>query len=78
MSQKFDEIENTDVRADGVLAGDLKRFYKVFGDDLVNQRSTTWRGLEPQERMLDPLELLAAHPTLMKRPVIEVNGQLYT
>ncbi len=66
----------TDVRADGVDAADLARFWQAFGDDLVNRRSTTWRNLSEGERLSDPMTLLAAHPTLMKRPVIDVDGQL--
>jgi arsenate reductase len=35
-------------------------------------RSTTWRGLSVAERELPaPDALLAAHPALMKRPVVE-------
>lgn len=70
-------LKVTDVRADGVAPLDLKRFFEEFGLGLVNQRSTTWRGLSLLEREDDPLELLAAHPTLMKRPVIEADGKLY-
>ena len=66
-----------DVRADGVSAGDLARFLDRFGADLVNRRSTTWRGLSKADRARDPADLLAAHPTLMKRPVIERDGALY-
>ncbi|WP_069299494.1 arsenate reductase family protein [Neptunicoccus sediminis] len=65
-----------DVRADGIAAADLARFYQAFGSDLLNTRSTTWRGLDEAERGRDPLDLLAAHPTLMKRPVIEAEGVL--
>lgn len=65
-----------DVRADGVDATDLARFSDAFGDALVNKRSTTWRGLSEDERAGDPIALLARHPTLMKRPVIEADGQL--
>ena len=66
-----------DVRRDGVDRGDLVRFYAEFGDALINRQSATWRGLDENERARDPVELLADHPTLMKRPVIEANGQLY-
>ncbi|MEL7212904.1 MAG: ArsC/Spx/MgsR family protein [Pseudomonadota bacterium] len=62
-----------DVRADGVPRADLERFYEAFGDALVNTRSTTWRGLSEAERAEDPIALLEAHPTLMKRPVIEAD-----
>lgn len=66
-----------DVRADGVEPADLKRFYETFGEALVNRRSTTWRGLSETDRAGDPLEVLSAHPTLMKRPVIDADGTLY-
>ena len=67
-----------DVREDGVARNDLERFQAAFGEALVNRRSTTWRGLDEAERAQDPLDLLAAHPTLMKRPVIETDdGALY-
>ncbi len=66
-----------DVRADGVPVGVLKSAYGQFGDALVNTRSTTWRGLDAAEREKDPLELLAAHPTLMKRPLIRQGDQMF-
>ncbi len=65
-----------DVRADGVAQADLARFYAAFGAALVNKRSTTWRGLGEEERAGDPVALLAAHPALMKRPVIEEGDTL--
>jgi arsenate reductase len=52
----------------------LLRFHEKFNDALLNTRSTTWRGLSEEERKSAPLDLLAAHPTLMKRPVIEADG----
>ena len=45
--------------------------WPAFGAALVNRRSTTWRGLSEDERGADPVALLGAHPTLIKRPVIE-------
>ncbi|UWQ02594.1 arsenate reductase [Aliiroseovarius crassostreae] len=70
------DLAVTDVRADGVAAEDLARFHAAFGEALVNKRSTTWRGLSEEERAGDPLALLAAHPTLMKRPVVEEGDRL--
>lgn len=66
-----------DVRRDPPDAATLARFLDAFGEALVNRRSTTWRGLGPEERALPPARLLAAHPALMKRPVIDVGGRLY-
>jgi len=48
-----------------------------FGADLVNRKSTTWRQLSEAERQRDPRELLAEHPALMKRPLIDDGGTLY-
>lgn len=47
------------------------------GSAALNTRSTTWRGLNAQARQSDPLDLLDAHPALMKRPVIEAAGTLH-
>lgn len=66
-----------DVRADGVPAEIMARAWARFGGKLLNTRSTTWRGLSEDERAIAPLELLAAHPALMKRPLIEAGGDLY-
>ena len=71
-------LEVVDLRDDGVGCADLERFHAAFGAALVNRRSSTWRGLGDAERARDPLDLLAEHPALMKRPVIETdNGALY-
>lgn len=66
--------EFRDVRTDGVPSEVLDRAFATFGDSLLNTRSTTWRGLSETERARDPLALLADHPTLMKRPLIEDAG----
>jgi len=71
------KVDTIDVRTDGVPPAELARFYDTFGDDLINRRSTTWRNLSEDERAKDPLTLLALHPSLMKRPIIERQGTLY-
>ncbi|SIT82078.1 Arsenate reductase, glutaredoxin family [Yoonia rosea] len=63
-----------DVRADGVSDADRAAIIAQFGDAAINRASTTWRGLTDAEKDAAPADLLAAHPTLMKRPVIEVDG----
>lgn len=60
-----------DIRAEPLSEPEIARFLNAFGDALVNRRSTTWRGLDTAERARPAAELLAAHPTLMKRPVID-------
>lgn len=66
-----------DVRAEGVPENLLQRAFAQFEGELVNTRSTTWRGLSESERQTPPLDLLKAHPTLMKRPLIATGDALY-
>lgn len=63
-----------DVRADGIAAADLDAMLAAFGDAAINRSSATWRALTEAERAADPAVLIAAHPTLLKRPVIERDG----
>lgn len=69
-----------DLRRDGVDAATIQRWLDAVGAErLVNRRSTTWRQLAPGDRpeldAPDLAEQLAAHPTLIKRPVFEsANG----
>ncbi|THH35775.1 arsenate reductase [Aliishimia ponticola] len=71
------EAEFVDVREvplpDAVLASALDR----FGTDLVNTRSTTWRGMSDEDRAMAPDAQLRAFPALMKRPLIQAGDQMY-
>ncbi len=67
--------EVIDVRKDGVAADDLARIVSQFGEGAINRASTTWRGLTDDEKQGDPVALLSDHPTLMKRPVIDADGE---
>ena len=66
-----------DVRADGVGPADRAAIVARFGDSAINRASTTWRALGEQDRAADTPDLLATHPTLMKRPVIH-DGDVWT
>lgn len=68
-------VEFTDIR-EGAGEADFRRWIDALGADaLVNRRSTTWRGLDEAARAAaegpGAAALLAAHPALAKRPVIE-------
>lgn len=71
------KAELVDVRMSGVPEEVLAAGLEQFGAALVNRRSTTWRGLSGAERAGDALALLTAHPSLMKRPLIEDQGRLH-
>lgn len=75
--KEIDNVEFVDVRADGLPADVRDAALTQFGDSLLNTRSTTWRGLDESQRARPAIELLADHPTLMKRPLIEAEEQLF-
>jgi arsenate reductase (glutaredoxin) len=64
-----------DVRADSLSPGDIQAWLDAVGADvLINRRGTTWRGLDDAakaraEDSKTVVELLAANPALIKRPV---------
>jgi arsenate reductase (glutaredoxin) len=71
------EASFRDIRAQPLTGPEIAEFLAEFGDGLINRASTTWRGLSDDARAQDPHTLLAAHPTLMKRPVIRAQGKHY-
>ncbi|MEM0976638.1 MAG: ArsC/Spx/MgsR family protein [Pseudomonadota bacterium] len=60
----------SDVRVHPLGAERLQGLYDLFGEKLVNTRSTTWRGLSDHDRGRPHLSLLEEYPALMKRPVV--------
>lgn len=73
--QAFDFI---DIRAEAELELLVPGWLEAAGaDKLVNRRSNTWRNLSEAERSADPALLLIANPTLVKRPVIVRDTQVF-
>lgn len=66
-----------DIREVPLTAVERRQFLGTFGDRLVNRASTTWRSLSDDARQGPADGLLAAYPTLMKRPVIAVGDDLW-
>lgn len=59
-----------DIREASLSEALLDQALAQFGADLVNTRSTTWRGMDAAARGMAARDQLRAHPTLMKRPLI--------
>lgn len=75
------EHRYTDLRADGVDAAMIAGWARAVGRDrLLNRRSSTWRSLGAAERDVgdddDAVRLMAAQPTLIKRPVLVIDGDV--
>lgn len=46
-----------------------------FGDKIVNRASLTWRAMTDDERNLAPAAMMAAKPSVMKRPAVVAGDQ---
>lgn len=70
-----------DLREDGLTAELLDRLLdRAPAMSLLNRRSTTWRNLDDADKeALDAAharELMLAHPTLIKRPLLDTGSEL--
>ncbi|HEX4918789.1 MAG TPA: ArsC/Spx/MgsR family protein [Limnobacter sp.] len=76
------EVAFHDFKKHGVDAQLLDEWMAAFGaDKVINRKGTTWRGLDEQVKAsADTLEgakaVLLAYPSVIKRPVVEYQGQL--
>ncbi len=72
------DVAFVDIRTEADLVTKVPLWLEAVGAHrLLNTRSTTWRGLDEAARKTDPQKLLIAHPTLIKRPVIEAGSQIH-
>ncbi|CAO1659338.1 Spx/MgsR family RNA polymerase-binding regulatory protein [Vreelandella arctica] len=66
-----------DLRKDGLSAGLLEHILERLPlADVVNKRSKTWRDLPQEEKDAfdtSARQMLVKHPTLLKRPLLEVD-----
>lgn len=72
------DVDFHDVREDGVSKTQISKWAKAAGwETMLNKSSTTWRSLSDAQKAgvneKKALALMAEHPTLIKRPIIE-NG----
>ena len=71
-------------RESGITATRLNAWSRQVGwEQLLNKKSATWRSLTPVQQAAvtsqkAAVQLMAAHPTLIKRPVIEYNNKIIT
>ena len=71
-----------DYKTSGIDAATLRAWCAQVGRDaLVNRRGLTWRRLDEERKQgLDEaraIDLMLANPSLIKRPVLEMNGRIH-
>ena len=77
------EYEFSDFKKQPPTEGDTRAWLAdVPSDTLLNRRGTTWRRLTPEQQAAaaDPaaaVALMAAEPSLIKRPVLEHGGAFH-
>lgn len=70
-----------DVREDGLTKPLVEGWVKALGwEKVLNKASTTWRELPDKDKAgvdaRKAVVLILAHPTLVKRPVLDHGGEL--
>jgi arsenate reductase (glutaredoxin) len=71
------EYQFHDVREQALDEQQLSQWLSELGDKLLNKRSTTWKQLDDSAKLQaadDPVKLLLAKPTLMKRPLLDTGS----
>ena len=71
-----------DFRGDGLEPGQAQHWLQEIGiDNLINKRGTTWKHLDENTRNSlgehNAAALLAAQPTLIKRPLLDIGHQRF-
>ncbi|MGM0823776.1 MAG: Spx/MgsR family RNA polymerase-binding regulatory protein [Pseudomonadota bacterium] len=79
LDEKGIPFKTYDLRKDGLSAALLEHIlHRVPLVEAINKRSKTWRELSDEEKDFDAnsgRELLLKHPTLLKRPLLEVDDE---
>lgn len=77
------DYEFHDFRSDGLSEEKVEQWLEDLGwETLVNKRSTTWKQLDTVSRDTmnrgSAKEAIMAHPTLIKRPLLDTGHSLFT
>lgn len=59
-----------DVQKDPLSEDERAMLAREFGEKIINRASLTWRGMSEAEREADPVAMMGAKPSVMKRPAI--------
>ncbi|MDO5646767.1 arsenate reductase family protein [Paracoccus sp. (in: a-proteobacteria)] len=68
-------VDFRDVQKDPLTDDERADLVQRFGEKIINRASLTWRVMSDDERSTDPVAMMAAKPSVMKRPAI-IAGDL--
>jgi len=76
------EYQFHDYRKQGINSELVKEFCASLGwENVLNKRGTTYRQLSQEQKNSlteqNAIELLVEHPAMIKRPILNHNGQLH-
>jgi arsenate reductase len=64
------QVNFRDVQKQPLSEPERQRLVDEFSDKLINRASLTWRAMSEDERTADPVAMMGAKPSVMKRPAI--------
>jgi len=68
-------VDFRDVKDAPLSQQERERLVGEFGDKLINRASLTWRGMSEADRAEEPVAMLGARPSVMKRPAIVAGDE---
>ena len=63
-------VQFRDVQKQPLTEDERSRLVQEWGDKIINRASLTWRAMSDEERAADPVAMMGAKPSVMKRPAI--------
>ena len=67
-------VEFRDVQKQPLSDAERATLFADFGDKIVNRASLTWRAMSDDERAADPVAMMGARASVMKRPAIVADA----
>ena len=67
------KVSFRDVQKEPLSENERKTLVEQWGEKIINRASLTWRGMSEAERGADPVEMMGAKPSVMKRPAIAAD-----
>ena len=69
------QVAFRDVQKEPLSKDERETLVAQWGEKIINRASLTWRGMSEAERGADPVEMMGAKPSVMKRPAIAADDQ---